>query len=374
LAESPGNADVLLGRGRVYAWLGCWPEAEADLRAVTDAAPRYADAWSALGDLYLWSDRPLQAADAYGHWLALAAADDPAPLIARGRALRSSGDLVAARADFEAAGTRGADPASVRDLIESATPKPPAERAAESRVLGPAGFPWSASLSVANDSFASAGLSFTDTVATVRRYFERGSLGVEALAANRFGAHDQAFALDGYADLWSRSYLNLRFQDGPDGKLFPRTRWRAEVFQGVGRGWELATSYDRLGYTTATELFGFGVGRYLGNWYLRLRHLYIPATPGSGSSNSDRLVARYYYGGTADNYVEVAAGLGRNDQPTSFVTGPLPASHGWSGSAAFVKYLTPRIGFKLGVDLGYGLEGEPYSNRGIFATLYTRWK
>ena len=62
LQRSPGNADVLLGRGRLYSWMGRWSEAEADLRAATVAAPDYADAWSALGDLYLWSDRPRQAA------------------------------------------------------------------------------------------------------------------------------------------------------------------------------------------------------------------------------------------------------------------------------------------------------------------------
>ena len=59
LQRSPGNADVLLGRGRLYAWMGRWPQAEADLTAVTAASPAYADAWSALGDLYLWSDRPV---------------------------------------------------------------------------------------------------------------------------------------------------------------------------------------------------------------------------------------------------------------------------------------------------------------------------
>jgi tetratricopeptide (TPR) repeat protein len=82
-------------------------EAEADLTAATVAAANYADAWSALGDLYLWSDRPGQAAEAYGRWLALAPTLDPTPLIARGRAYRAAGDVAAARADFPAAAARG---------------------------------------------------------------------------------------------------------------------------------------------------------------------------------------------------------------------------------------------------------------------------
>ena len=87
LERSPGNSDVLLGRGRTYAWMKQWPQAEADLVAVTASSPTYADAWSALGDMYLWSDRPAQAAEAYAHWQQLQP-ENSEPYLARGRALR----------------------------------------------------------------------------------------------------------------------------------------------------------------------------------------------------------------------------------------------------------------------------------------------
>lgn len=374
LEASPGNADVLLGRGRVYAWMGRWAEGEADLRGATDAAPTYADAWSALGDLYLWSDRPVLAAEAYGHWLAVAPADDPAPLVARGRAYRSAGDLAAARGDFEAARARGADPVQVDNYLQSLTPPATALRALEPATLPSGRYRWSASLGADRDQFPSASVGWNDYTAAVRRYFEHGSLAIEALGAERFGIHDTAWAADGYVDLWNRAYVNLRFQDGPDEKLFPRTRYRAELFQGFGRGWEASASYDRMNFSAPVDLYGLGIGRYFGNWYVRLRHLYIPGTASDPStSNSDRLTVRYYYAGDGDNYVEVAGGIGRTDQATAFVLGGLPADRSWSGSVAFVKFLTPRLGFKLGVDVGYGLEGLPYSNRGIFGTLYTRW-
>ncbi len=373
LEASPGNVDVLLGRGRVYAWMGCWPDAELDLRAATDTGPT-ADAWSALGDMYLWSDRPLLAVEAYGRWLALSAGDEPAPLLARGRAFRAAGDLASARADFEAAGVRGADPAEVAQYLRSAMPPAATTRAPDSNVRAAGGYRWSASLGVDRSELPSAQLNWTDYVASVRRYFDRGSLAVEALTAKRFGISDQAWALDGYVDLWKRAYLNLRFQQGPSEKLFPRTRWRAELFQGVGQGWELSGSVDRMNFNTAIDLYGVGIGRYYRNWYVRLRHLYIPSTASApSSSNSDRLVVRYYYAGDGDNYIEVAGGLGRSDQATSFIVGPLPANHSWSGSAAFVKYVNPHLGFKLGINVGYGLESEPYSNRGIFGSVYTRW-
>ncbi len=270
LVVSPRNADVLVGRGRAYTWMDNWPAAEADLTAATSAAPTYADAWSALGDMYLWSDRPERAVEAYGQWNALAP-DDPAPLIARGRAQRKAGNTAAARVDFEAALTRGADPATIREYLASLDLQvaPVGVKPPDAVQRGP--YLWSASLGVDATEFPSAGLHWIDTVASVRRKFDAGSVAFEGLTADRFGSHDTAWAIDGYADLWRRAYVNLRFQEGMDAVLFPRTRWRAELFQGVGRGWELSASYDRLDFSTQVELYGLGVGRYLGNGEIRWR-------------------------------------------------------------------------------------------------------
>ncbi len=370
LARSPGNADVLLGRGRVYAWMDKWPEAEADLRAATSASPGYAEAWSALGDMYLWSDRPRQAAEAYGRWLALVPDDNPAPLIARGRAFRAAGDYPAARADFEAAGARGADATQVDDYLLSITPRALNPHALGPDVVVPAGYLWSASLGASGTEFSPSRADWSEYMLSVRRHFERGSLGIEALGADRFSTSDHAWALDAYVDLWSRAYANLRYQHGPQENLYPGTAWRAELFQGVGRGWELSASYDRLEFNSSNvDIYGFGVGKYVGNWYVRLRHLYIPGD--DSASNSDRLLLRYYYAGDADNYIEFAAGAGRSDKAAASAAGASGGTHSWSTSAAFVKFLNPRLGFKLGA--AFGEEDDGFNDRGVFGTVYTRW-
>jgi YaiO family outer membrane protein len=169
-------------------------------------------------------------------------------------------------------------------------------------------------------------------------------------------------------DLWHRAYANLRYQRGPQQDLFPGIYWRAEVFQGVGHGWELSGSYDRLDFSaSSTGLYGIGVGRYVGNWYLRWRHLYIPGN--GATSNSDRFVTRYYYAGDADNYAEFALRFGYSDAaalPTA--TG---SSRSWSTSAALVKFLRPRLGCKFGLSYDHGDDG--YNGRGLFGTVYTRW-
>ncbi|MDE2252200.1 MAG: YaiO family outer membrane beta-barrel protein [Gammaproteobacteria bacterium] len=368
LVRSPGNADVLLGRGRLYAWMGRWPESEADLSAATTAAPGYADAWSALGDLYLWSDRPALVVQAYSRWLALSPATDPAALIARARAWRAAGDLAAARADFEAARTRGADGATIDGYVRSLSAQSTNPGALAPDAVAAPGYRWTSSLGGDWTAFSPARPDWSDYTLSVRRHFSHGSLALEALGAERFSIRDHAWALDAYVDLWRRAYANLRYQRGPQQDLFPGDAWRAEVFQGVAHGWELSGSYDRLEFGSGpTSLYGLGIGRYVGNWYLRWRHLYIPGN--LASSDSDRFVTRYYYAGDADNYAELAVGFGYTD------TAALPTAsgsrHSWSASAAWVRFLRPRLGFRLGAALDHGDDG--YDGRGLFATVYTRW-
>ncbi|HEY5800847.1 MAG TPA: tetratricopeptide repeat protein, partial [Burkholderiaceae bacterium] len=51
LAQSPANADVLLGRGIAYTRNKQYGEAERDLRAAAAAAPDYPDVWQALASV-----------------------------------------------------------------------------------------------------------------------------------------------------------------------------------------------------------------------------------------------------------------------------------------------------------------------------------
>ncbi|TWI13615.1 YaiO family outer membrane beta-barrel protein [Aerolutibacter ruishenii] len=364
LERSPGNTDVLLARGRTLAWMGQWQQSEADLQAVVDRSPTYADAWSALGDMYLWSDRSTQAVQAYGRWQALQP-QDPDALLARARAHRSAGELDAARADFEAARALGADQALVDAAIRALEP-----RASSPDAAAADGYRWAARIGAARTTFRPARDGWTEQSASLRRYFERGSLGLEWLGARRFGQRDAAWALDGYVDLWTRAYANLRYQHAPTPDLFSDRSWRVELYQGVGRGWELSASYDQLDFGgSPTELYGLGVGRYVGNFYLRGRALYVPDV--DSHSLSFKGLLRYYYAGNGDEYVEVTGGSGRTTESRSGAGGAVLDDSSSSASVAFVKYLTPRLGFKVGANYADNVDG--YSERGISASVYTRW-
>lgn len=371
LKISPGNSDVLLGRGRLFSWMGNWIAAKADLTAAVKASPKYKDAWSALGDMYLWSNHPKRAIDAYSHWVALSPRS-PTPLLQRGRAERNAGDKTAARSDFQAALENGANPTQIKEYLASLTPtlgigtRPP-------DAVNRNGYPWSASFGVDYTAFPAGGLHWFDTTTTIRRHYASGSLGFEELTAHAFHLNDRAWALDDYADLWNRAYVNLRYQQGTD-VLFPRTLYRAEIFQGVGHGWELSASYERLNFPTPIALYGTSVAKYLGDWYVRWRHLYVPGTAGNPSlGNSDQLLIRDYYLGDADNYLQATASYGVIIAPTGFILGPVYAQHSWSVAASIVRFVTAHVGFGFGLDGGYGVEEEPYKSYGAFSTLYYRW-
>lgn len=357
LAEHPGNGDLLLARGRTYAWDGQYAAAEGDLRQVVQKSPGYADAWSALGDAYRWSGRPQQAADAYAHWVALAP-KDPAARMAHGAALRDAGQPAAARADFDAAAALGGNPDQIASLQQSLLPR---------TVYSNNGYRWGASAGWDYTGFSGGRQDWNDVDLLLRRYFSRGSLALEMLRADHFGRSNTAWALDGYVPLWSRAYANLRYQQGPASGILPKQAWRMEVFQGVGSGWELSASVDHLHYTGNTDFYGIGVGRYVGNWYARYKLQYVPGT-GSGSW-SNRFVLRNYYRGDADDYLELSASSGRSTDMDRF--GTVVRNSNAAIGVSWTHYFAPKWGFKVGA--GYASDADGYDERRLWLTLYARW-
>jgi YaiO family outer membrane protein len=359
LVRSPGNVDVLLGRGIVYTRLGRRQEAERDLRAAAATSPTYADVWSALGNLYLWSGQPAQAADAYTRLIALQP-NDAAAWVARGRALRASGRNAEARADLDQARTLGAGGDAVDALAAALQPRAGSPDAAIA-----AGYTWAAGLS-SSWTDAGTGPLWSDQAISVRHYAKAGSLALETLRARRFDRHDAAWALDGYVNLWSGAYANVRYQRGAAARLFPANSGRAELVQSLGSGWEASVSDDVLGFAARVNIYGVGIAKYTGDWYLQLRHQNIVSAGAHGTG--DRLLARWYYAGDADTYAEVAVNSGRSDDPLSLVGGQARSG---GGSATWVRYWTPAWGTRVGATFSRG--GGAGDQRGATFALYRRW-
>ena len=364
LATRPKNSELLLARGRTYAWENRWSEAENDLTAVTKRSPDYGDAWSALGDMYLWSDRPSDAVNAYGKWIA-ADPGDPSAYIARARAHRSAGDLEAAGADFEAARAHGAPDSEIDRYLLSLK-----QRRSEPESAAPEAYKWLASLSYGYGKYTPVRSEWYDYGATLRHYWQHGSLGVDYLDSRRFGLSDYAVALDAYVDLWPRSYANIRYQYSPNAKLFPDDAYRMEIFQGVGKAWELSGSYDHMDFGGSNvDMYGLGLGKYTGNWYFRWRTLFVPSS--AELSISHHVLARYYFSGDGDDYFEINTGFGQGGE---FLAGTdiVKTTRSKSIGAAFQKYFNSRWGFKISA--GYSDENiYPFNERSISASISKRW-
>lgn len=359
LARSPGNVDVLLGRGIVHARLQHWPEAERDLRAAATAAPTYADAWSALGDMYLWSGRPAHAVDAYGRLIALRPSD-PAPYLARGRALRALGRAVDARADLDRAHALGATGDAADALAAALQPRAGNPDAAIAH-----GYAWAAGLS-ATWTDPGRGPRWNDETVSVRHYTNAGSLAFETLRAQRFGQHDVAWALDGYVGLWSGAYANVRYQRAAAARLFPVNAGRVELYQSLGNGWEASVSDDVLGFAGSVNIYGASIAKYMGDWYVQLRHQNIVSAGSHGTG--ERVLARWFYAGDADTYVEATLNSGRSDDPLSLVGGQ---SRSGGGMVTWVRYWTPAWGTRVGASVAR--TGGAADQRALTVALYRRW-
>ncbi|MDN4035866.1 YaiO family outer membrane beta-barrel protein [Massilia sp. YIM B02443] len=341
LARSPGNADVLLGRGVVFSRLERWPEAEADLTAAARAAPDYPDVWAALADLYRWSGRPEQALAAYDRLIALQP-DEPAHR--------------AARAAVQGEKTDDAP------LIEPT----PAPRAASPDATIAAGYSWLASLS---SNWLDVGDTprWNEQTLAVRHYMRGGSLAFETLRAHRFERTGHAWALDAYVDLWRGAYANLRYQKAPGARLFPANAGRVDLYQALGRGWELSLSDDVLGFDGRVNIYGVGLARYVGNFYVQLRHQNI-VSEGSHASG-DRLLGRWYYRGDADSYAELRINRGRSDDALSLSGG---RTRSGGGGIEVQHYFTRDWGARLGAS--FTREGSAGAReRGVSLALYRRW-
>ncbi|MFC5513854.1 YaiO family outer membrane beta-barrel protein [Massilia jejuensis] len=371
LARSPANADVLLGRGIVYTRMERWAEARADLEAAARAAPDYADVWRALGDLHLWQGQAAQAVAAYSRLSALRP-DDAGAWQARARANRAAGRIDEARLDLDRARALGANGGEIDAALAALQPRP--ALAAPVPVPARAGNPeaaladkyaWAASLA-GGWTDAGSGPRWNDQSASVRHYLKGGSIGFETLRAHRFGQTGHAWALDAYAALWTGAYANFRYQRAPAARLFPANAGRVELYQSLGGGWEASLAGDVLGFDSRVNIYGVALAKYVGNWYVQLRHQAIVSA--GSHSDGQRLLARYYHAGDADSYLEAAASSGRSDDPLSLSGG---RARSGGGAVTWVRYWSDNWGTRLGAGFSRGANGA--RERGASVGLYRRW-
>lgn len=359
IERSPNDPDHWLGRGLARSRLQLWEAATKDLEQAVTLAPGYAEAWSALADVYRWNNRWSAAADAYAR-LAVLRPQDAQVQVWRARSLWRLEDADGARLAARRALELGARAADVPMLN-----KTPQERAQESTGSG-RGHEWALSVGATHTTAGSA--SADDNSLTLRRYADWGSIALERISVRRFGLVDQAWAVDAYPRLWSGAYANVRYQTSDRADLYPDRSWRVELFQNVGSGWELAASHDELGFGSGVRIQAVALGRYWGSFFARWRHQAVKSDSSSGRGN--RLLVRYYYKGDADHYVEGNVSQGRSDDFSSALA---QAARSDSRGVVWHHFLDRSWGFKLGLSQSNDSGALKARAQDVSLSLIRRW-
>jgi YaiO family outer membrane protein len=364
IQQYPNDPDHWLRRGIAQARQSLWVRAAQDLEKAVSLAPGYADAWSALADVYRWSDRPAAAADAYARLAALRP-DDAQVQVLRARSLAAVSELEAAQLAQQQA----------RVLIANKEVAPTSQQAPRQGALSPEmlnqvspsdAYKWALSGGLYSGSSGSS--VARENSFALRRYGELGSIAVERLSLRRFGFSDTAWAVDAYPRLWQGAYANLRYQYADSPELYPKRSWRAELYQNISGGWELAVSRDFLGFGSGVRIDGVSVGKYWGNFFARWRHQQVQSD--SSSSRGDRAFVRYYYQGDADHYVEANASRGRSDD---FGSALINTSSSDSRGLAWHHFVSREWGFKLSASESTDTAGFGAKSQDLGVSLTRRW-
>jgi YaiO family outer membrane protein len=364
IQQYPNDPDHWLRRGIAQARQSLWVPAAQDLEKAVSLAPGYADAWSALADVYRWSDRPAAAADAYAR-LAVLRPDDAQVQVLRARSLAAVSELEAAQLAQQQA----------RVLIANNEVAPTSQQAPRQGALSPEmlnqvspsdAYKWALSGGLYSGSSGSS--VAREKSLALRRYGDLGSIAVERLSLRRFGFSDTAWAVDAYPRLWPGAYANLRYQYADSPELYPKRSWRAELYQNISGGWELAVSRDFLGFGSGVRIDGVSVGKYWGDFFARWRHQQVQSDSSSG--RGDRAFVRYYYQGDADHYVEANASRGRSDD---FGSALINTSSSASRGLAWYHFVSREWGFKLSASESKDTAGFGAKSQDLGVSLTRRW-
>jgi len=334
LKENPDDVDALLARGQVRSWRELLTQAEFDLKRVVELAPDYAEAWGILGNVYAWSDKYEEALTHHKRWLEL---DPGNPDAAQAVAL----DQIALRQFHEArkyviiAQKNHVDPESANKLLRELDRVPQATD-------------WQVMANLTHWTFDPTPADpWTDGQIMLQRKYSGGSLAFGYLSVSRFKQDDTAWRLEGYRDLWNRSYGYLNLQIGPSAAILPEIDGTLELYQGFGEGWESSLSYRRMQFTSdAVDILGGSLARYTGPWYLRLKVMLIPRQT---STEASALGSARRYLGDVDTYLETTLGL--NMSQFQMPDGGFIEENGFVGVLHLQHFLTLNWGY--GVSYSY---------------------
>ncbi len=131
--------------------------------------------------------------------------------------------------------------------------------------------------------------------------------------ARRFDLNDDQLGIELYPRVGAKGYLYLDAGYSPHARLYPRSRYGFEFFQGFGPGLEASLGYRRLNFATAANIYTGSLSKYERDWLFTARGYH------SDQTNSFQVMARRYLG-SADRYVGLHVGKGSTREEIRSIT------------------------------------------------------
>ena len=252
LAASPRDVDARLVYGLILSWEGRYDEARKALQDVLAQAPEYMDARVALMNVEWWSGR-----------------------------------LTEARALVRAVLSRDAGNAQARHV----------QQRLDARTR-----PWSLGVGYTRDTFNDEREPWQESSITIGRETPVGSLLVRGSGADRFGLKDRQVDVEFYPTFRAGTYAFVGVGVGSDEVLYPEYRVSFDLYQSLGRGFEVSGGYRRLAFTERTNIYLATLTKYAGNWMITGKAFVVPDEL-LGDSWSYHGQVRRYFGAAGTSFI-----------------------------------------------------------------------
>ncbi|MBS1601261.1 MAG: YaiO family outer membrane beta-barrel protein [Bacteroidetes bacterium] len=134
--------------------------------------------------------------------------------------------------------------------------------------------------------------------------------------ANRFRQSGVQFEAEAYPHISRTLYGYVDLGYSPQSTIFPAWRTGASLFANLPHAFEADAGFRLLHFSASTMLYTFSLGKYYRSFWFNARSYLVPGQ--GGSSQSITLTTRYYYGG-ADDYYSLAGGAGLSPDDNSAI-------------------------------------------------------
>ncbi len=119
--------------------------------------------------------------------------------------------------------------------------------------------------------------------------------------ARRFSLDDDQIDVELYPRFGARGYAYLEAGYSPHARLYPRSRFAAELFQGFGAGFEASAGYRRLNFAGSANIYTASLSKYYGDWLFTAR-----AYRSDHTMSMQGLIRRYL----GESWIGIRAGKG----------------------------------------------------------------